>query len=112
MSLRTKKQVVHARVDGDEVGLEHDGGLDLFVEDLVHAAAPDREVGVAHFGVGLRQRYGDMIGPSAQAVRAGRVWVADPLGERVAKRHVAGEDGHGSNLERTKRCFANRIAVY
>ena len=85
--------------------------MNLSVEDLVHPATTDGEVRISQIGVCLRQRDGDVIGPSPQAVGARRIRVADALCERVTKSHVAGEDGHGSNLEWTKRCFAIHIAV-
>ena len=90
-----QEQVVHARVDGDEIRLEHDGGLNLLVEDLVHSPAPHREVGVAQLGVRLRQRDCDTIGPPAQTVGARGIGVADTFGERVAERHVSREHAHG-----------------
>jgi len=76
-----QQQVVHARVDDDEVGFEHNGGLNLIRENLVHSAATHREVGVAKLRVVLRQCDCDVIRPSAHPVGAGGMWIADTLGE-------------------------------
>ena len=40
------EDVVHAGVDGDQVGRQRDGGLDLLGDDLAELAAADGEVGV------------------------------------------------------------------
>ena len=59
-----------AFVAGDEVWLEHGGGLSLLVEDLVHSPATDGQVGIAKIGIGLRQRDCDVIRPSTQTIGA------------------------------------------
>ena len=101
-----QKQVVHARVDGDEVGFEHDRGLNLIRKNLVHPAATHREVGVPKLRTVLRKLECDVIRPSAQTVRAGGMWVADTLGERIAKGHVSGEYAHETNLAQPTTVFS------
>ena len=122
-----QKQIVHARIDGDEVGFEHDRRLNLFGEDLIHPSAADGEVGVAKIGIALRKPDGDVVSPSAQTIGTGGVGIADPLGERVAKCHIPAErcrrsrrshKGHGINLADTmavrtsQRCrWLNRLQL-
>ena len=81
--------VVAARREGDQVGLELERRLDLVGDDLGDELAAHREVRVGEVVDLLRQHLGDAVGPAAVAVGRGGLGVADALGERVAERDVA-----------------------
>src|SRR6478609_467658 len=87
------EHVVAAAVDGDQVGLEGEGRVDLLGDDGAELAPADGEVGVAEVVGLLREHLGDAVGPAAQAIRSSGVGVADALGEGVAQCDVAVE-GH------------------
>ena len=82
--------VVAARRDRDEVGLQRERRLELLVDDLLDELAAHREVRVGEVVDVLREHLGDAVGPAAVTAGHGRLGVADALRERIAEGDVAG----------------------
>jgi D-alanyl-D-alanine carboxypeptidase (penicillin-binding protein 5/6) len=83
------EDVVAARGEGHEVGVQGQGGLDLLVRDLGEEPPADREVRVGEALHLVRQHLGHAVGPAAVAGGAARLGVADALREGVAEGDVA-----------------------
>ena len=94
--------VVAARRDRDEVGLQRQRRLDLLVEDLLDELAAHGEIAVGEVVGALGEHLGDAIGPAAMATGSARLRIADALGERVAQGHVARPGMLGTGIRFTR----------
>ncbi len=83
------EEVVAARGERHEVGVQRERGLDLLVGDLAEQPAADREVRVGEALDLAGQHLGDPVGPAAVPAGAARLGVADALREGVAEGDVA-----------------------
>jgi hypothetical protein len=82
--------VVSAGRDRDQVGAQGHGRFDLLIDDLPDEFAAHGEVRVREVARLAAEHLGDAVSPAAMPAEAFRLGIADPLGERVADRAVAG----------------------
>src|SRR5690606_19359072 len=75
-----------------------DRRINLLPHDLKQLATADREVGIARDGIRRREARCEAICPAPDAVRQGRVTVADALRERTPQCHVS--NMHANTLRR------------
>jgi hypothetical protein len=83
------EDVVAARREGDEVGMQGHGGLDLLVGDLREQPPADGEVRVREVLDLVGEDLGHAVRPAPMPAGAPRLGIADALREGVAEGDVA-----------------------